>query len=240
MRILAVSKMNLLLYSIVFSVALVCRIANASNEVATLNGEVYLEEVGYLPGVRVTALSEHGALLHNVFTDDQGQFSMTFSDNSTVLLKLYDPNGRIENSLETIEPQVGETLNTTYRFVDNNAKPETGAAAEENADEETEPHSNKQASDHLLTVSGTVYSYTNRLAGIDVSLSSGLSDGVVTTRTDGNGNYSLPIAVLPSDGEQANLEFEAVDPEGKYKAVKFGAILYPDKSDGYDFHMDPQ
>ena len=54
-----------------------------------------------------------------------------------------------------------------------------------------------------------------------------------------NGNYSLEVTFLPSDGDQANIKFKADDPNGRYKSLDFGAILYLDKTDGYDFHMEP-
>ena len=96
-----------------------------------------------------------------------------------------------------------------------------------------------QTADNSVTVSGTVYSYSNRLAGIDVSLASDLIDGIVTTRTDEKGHYSLAIPSQLLENGSVNLEFEAVDSGGKYKSLKFVAIIYSDKTDGYDLHMDP-
>jgi len=238
MRLMAFSRLHLILSLLLLSTGACSQDTNSDDdEVATLNGQVYLEQVGYLSGIRVSALSEQGALLHNVFTDDQGRFSISFTENGNVLLKLYDPNGRIENSLETFEARVGETHETTYRFVD---KTSVAAAATEEPKEEAESGINEADAENVATVSGTVYSYTNRLAGIDVSVSSEMSDGIITARTDDKGNYSLTISYLPPEGDQANIQIEAVDPAGKYKPMKFGAILYPDKTDGYDFHMDPQ
>jgi len=89
----------------------------------------------------------------------------------------------------------------------------------------------------VAKVSGTVYSNSNRLAGIEVSVSSEVSSGVVTTLSNENGEYSVDVPyVLSADGS-ANLKFRATDPDGEYKTMEFGAILYPDKTDGYDFHM---
>ena len=95
------------------------------------------------------------------------------------------------------------------------------------------------ASSQVVTVSGTVYSSSTPLPGINVSLSSTTGDGTVSTRTDGEGNYSLEVTFLPSDGDQANIKFKADDPNGRYKSLDFGAILYLDKTDGYDFYMEP-
>ena len=91
----------------------------------------------------------------------------------------------------------------------------------------------------IATVTGTVYAYTNRLSGIEVSVSSEVSGGLITTHTNERGEYSIAIPYLLSAEGSASLKFQAMDPDGKYRSMEFGAILYPDKTDGYDFHMNP-
>ena len=236
MKLGTIIRLHLLLLSVLLPTGVA---ANTNSDVATLNGRIHLANVGYLSGVRVTVTSQEGALLHNVSTDDQGGFSITFTDNNTVYMKFYDPDGRIENSVEEFTLQAGEIYETTYRFPRATTKSET-ATGDSASDDDTTGAASEAANTNVATVTGRAYSYTEPLAGIEVSASSEVSGGLISTQTNDKGEYSLDIPHASSLDDQVNLQFRVVDPKRKYKDMEFGAILYLDKTSGYDIHLDPR